>query len=86
MSVRWRSWWKRWKKGNITLVFKKCRKEDQELQTGDPYLCAWKGNGTDLHGNYVKGTHEMGYSKTIKHDITKADHAWLMFSPPMKDW
>ena len=41
-----------WKKGNITLIFKKRRKEDQG-NTGQ-LLCAWGTHETDPPGSYLK--------------------------------
>jgi len=43
------------KKGNITPIFKKGRKEDWgKLQAGAPHLCAWEDHGADPPRSYVE--------------------------------
>lgn len=44
-----------WKKGNITPILKKGRKEDLgKLQDSEPHLCAWEDHGADPPGRHVK--------------------------------
>lgn len=44
-----------WKKGNITLIFKKGRKARPEtLQTSELLLCSWENQGADLPESLVK--------------------------------
>ena len=44
-----------WKRGNITPIFKKGKKEDPgKLQASQSHLCAWQDHGSDPPGNYAK--------------------------------
>jgi len=44
-----------WKRGDITLIFKKGKKgRPEELQASQSYFCAWQDHGADPPGNYAK--------------------------------
>ncbi|PKU46972.1 rna-directed dna polymerase from mobile element hypothetical protein [Limosa lapponica baueri] len=45
-----------WKRGNITLIFKKEKKKGRrrELQTSQSHLCAWQDHGADPPRNSAK--------------------------------